>query len=184
MTEFEKKIDFTKLQISLDENIKKRNLSTSGLCPERHELYKDCFDEIILNVTNVDPEQGVILSRIRNELNMTSESYKKLYESSVSFGLSKAITARQENEKLHAKIDEVISEKVKLMKENEYLKRKLRAVENNNTCDETEHQEEMSRCKSELKRLKSQNEQIKRGLEHFLLNGSDQVSNILLHSSH
>lgn len=179
MTEFEEKIDFANLRNSLNERIKRRNLNKSGLCPERHELIKDCFDEIILKLTNIDPEQGVILSHIRDELNMTSDSYKKLYESSVSFGINKAITARQQNEKLHAKIDEVFREKVNLMKENEYLKRMLKAMEDG---EQTKREEEISQCKSELRRLRSQNEQIKRGLEHFLLTGTQQVTNILLHS--
>lgn len=181
MTEFVKKIDFTNIQNTLDENIKKKNLSISGLCPQRHELYKDCFDEIILKLTNVDPEKGVILSRIRDELNMTSESYKKLYESSVSFGLDKAISARQQNEKLHARIDEVIREKLILVRENEYLKRKLKAIEDG---EETKREEEICRYKSELRKLKNRNEQIKRGLENVLLNSSEQVSNILLDLIH
>jgi dynein light intermediate chain len=174
-----KTIDFAHLRKSLDDDIMKRNINTAGLCPERHQLYKDCFDEIILKVTSLDPEQGVILSRIRDELNMTSESYKKLYESSVSFGLNKAITARQQNEKLHAKIDDVLREKVALMNENEYLKRKLKAIEQGDE-DATKRDEEMSRYMIELQRLKSRNEKIKRGLEHVLLNGSEQVSNILM----
>ena len=99
--------DFAGLSESLDQRLKEHNLGSTGLCPERHEVYKDCLDEVVLEVTNIDPDQGALISRIRDELNMTSDAYKKLYESSVSFGLTKAIEARHENEKLHAKIDEI-----------------------------------------------------------------------------
>ena len=147
------------------------------MCPERHELYKDCFDEVVLELTNIDPDEGALLSRIRDELNMTSDAYKKLYESSVSFGLTKAIEARHQNEKLHDKIDEILQEKMVLLDQNEYLKRKLSVVQKD---EEKKREREMSRYKLELRRLKNRNEQIKRGLEHCLVNGAEQVSNISL----
>ena len=170
-------IDCTALRESLDHSLKDRNLSETGLCPERHELYKDCFDDMIIDITNVDSEQGALLSRIRDELNTTSDCYKKLYESSVSFGLNKAIAARAQNEKLHSKIEQVLDEKRNLLDENQYLKRKLNAVKKD---EDNKREREMNRYQLELRRLKNRNEQIKRGLESCLLNGSEQVSNILL----
>jgi len=170
-------IDCTVLRESLDHSLKDRNLSETGLCPERHELYKDCFDDMIIDITNVDSEQGALLSRIRDELNTTSDCYKKLYESSVSFGLNKAIAARAQNEKLHSKIEQVLDEKRNLLDENQYLKRKLNAVKKD---EDNKREREMNRYQLELRRLKNRNEQIKRGLESCLLNGSEQVSNILL----
>jgi len=170
-------IDFTAFSESLDKTLKEENLSTTGLCPERHELYKDCFDHTILELTNDNPDQGALLSRIRDELNMTSDAYKKLYESSVSFGLNKAIEARRQNEKLHAKIDDMLKEKRELLDQNEYLNRKLTVVQKD---EEKKREREMARYKLELRRLKNRNEQIKRGLELCLVNGSEQVSNMLL----
>ncbi len=169
--------DFAALSESLDETLKEQRLSETGLCPERHELYKDCFDEVVLELTNIDPDQGALLSRIRDELNMTSDAYKKLYESSVSFGLTKAIEARHQNEKLHTKIDLILKEKMDLLEQNEYLKRKLSAVQKD---EEQKREREKSRYKLELRRLRNRNEQIQRGLEHCLVNGAEQVSTILL----
>jgi dynein light intermediate chain len=169
--------DFAALSESLGQRLTEQKLSTTGLCPERHELYKDCFDEVVLELTNIDPDEGALLSRIRDELNMTSDAYKKLYESSVSFGLTKAIEARHQNEKLHDKIDEILQEKMVLLDQNEYLKRKLSVVQKD---EEKKREREMSRYKLELRRLKNRNEQIKRGLEHCLVNGAEQVSNISL----
>jgi dynein light intermediate chain len=169
--------DFAGLSESLDQRLKEHNLGSTGLCPERHEVYKDCLDEVVLELTNIDPDQGALISRIRNELNMTSDAYKKLYESSVSFGLTKAIEARHENEKLHAKIDEILKEKVLLLDQNEYLKRKLRFVEKE---AESKKEREMARYKFELRKLKNRNEQITRGLENCLVNGAEQVSKIVV----
>jgi len=168
---------FTTIRKSLDQSLKDQNLSQTGLCPERHELYKGCFDDMILELTNVDPEQGSLLSRIRDELNVTSDCQKQLYESSVSFGLNKAITARYQNEKLHARIDDILKEKMNLLDENEYLKRKVNAVKKD---EEKKREREKARYQLELRRLKNRNEQIKRGLETCLLTGSEQVSCILL----
>lgn len=166
------KINFAALNESLDQRLTEQKIITTGLCPERHELYKDCLDEVVLELTNVDSDQGALLSRIRDELNMTSDAYKKLYESSVSFGLNKAIEARHTNEKLHAKIDVILREKIQLLDQNEYLKRKLHVVQKD---EESKRGREMSRYKVELRRIKNRNEQIKRGLEHCLVNGQDTL---------
>ena len=47
-------IDCTALRESLDHSLKDRNLSETGLCPERHELYKDCFDDMIIDIKFVE----------------------------------------------------------------------------------------------------------------------------------
>ena len=78
---------------ALDEKIKERQAREKGICPVREELYSQCFDEIIRQVTIECPERGILLHKVRDELKMTIASYQTLYESSILFGIRKQIKA-------------------------------------------------------------------------------------------
>ncbi|KAL3694373.1 hypothetical protein R1sor_008024 [Riccia sorocarpa] len=52
-----------------------------------------CMDELIRQVTVNCAERGLLLLRVRDELRMTIAAYQALYESSVAFGLRKALQA-------------------------------------------------------------------------------------------
>ena len=176
-------IDFAALNDSLDKALDENDVTEEGtmINPPRHNIYKDYFDEVILQLSTVNIHEATLLGRIRDEFSATSDAYKKLYESSVAFGLSKAIAMRKENEKLHSRIDELLNEKIALFDENEFLKRKLNAVAKE---EERKRELETRRYKLELRRLKVRNDSIKRGLETCLVdpNACDEV-NLLLESN-
>ena len=65
---------------ALDEKIKERQAREKGICPVREELYSQCFDEIIRQVSIECPERGLLLLRVRDEIKMTIASYQTLYE--------------------------------------------------------------------------------------------------------
>lgn len=67
----------------------------TGICPVRRELYTQCFDEIIRQVTINCAERGLLLLRIRDEMRMTIDAYQALYCSSIAFGMRKALHAEQ-----------------------------------------------------------------------------------------
>lgn len=48
----------------------------TGICPVREELYAQCFDEIIREVTINCAERGLLLLRVRDELRMTIAAYQ------------------------------------------------------------------------------------------------------------
>ena len=88
----------------LDRKLLQRQARETGICPIRRELYKQTFDEIIrqvkitrqvhfinykLKVTINCAERGLLLLRVRDEINMTLEAYKTIYESSTGFGCRK-----------------------------------------------------------------------------------------------
>lgn len=55
-----------------------------------------CFsDELIRQVTINCAERGLLLLRVRNEIQMTIAAYQTLYESSIAFGMRKALQAEQ-----------------------------------------------------------------------------------------
>ena len=61
----------------------------------RRELYAQCFDELIRQCTINCVERGLLLLRVRDELRMTLHAYQTLYESSIAFGIRKALQAEQ-----------------------------------------------------------------------------------------
>ncbi len=52
-------------------------------------------DELIRQVTIECAERGLLLLRVRDEIRMTIAAYQTLYESSVAFGMRKALQAEQ-----------------------------------------------------------------------------------------
>ena len=64
----------------------------------------DTADELIRQVTISCSERGLLLLRIRDEIRMTVAAYQTLYESSVAFGMRKALQAEQGKADMEAKV--------------------------------------------------------------------------------
>ena len=54
-------------------------------------MYSQAFDEIIRQVTINCAERGFLLVRVRDEIKMTIQAYQTLYESSIAYGMRKAL---------------------------------------------------------------------------------------------
>ena len=78
-----------------------------GICPVREELYAQCFDELIRQVTINAPERGLLLLRVRDEIRMTITAYQTLYQSSVTFGARKQLQAERGKQELEGQIEEL-----------------------------------------------------------------------------
>ena len=61
-------------------------------------------DELIRQVAINCAERGLLLLRVRDELQMTLRAYQTLYESSVAFGMRKALMAEQGKSELKGKV--------------------------------------------------------------------------------
>lgn len=48
----------------------------TGICPVREELYSQCLDELIRQVTINCAERGLLLLRVRDELRMSIAAYQ------------------------------------------------------------------------------------------------------------
>ena len=151
---------------ALDEKIKERQAREKGICPVREELYSQCFDEIIRQVTIECPERGLLLLRVRDEIKMTIASYQTLYESAILFGIRKQLQAEEGKEELNKKKEELEIKKKKLIEKKLQLENKLKAFDKQ--VEERKQIEEAKR-EEEIKFLKEQNE----NLEKFL-NSIDQ----------
>ncbi|RHY05595.1 hypothetical protein DYB28_013574 [Aphanomyces astaci] len=83
--------------------LQQKQARETGICPVREELYAQCFDELIRQITINCAERGLLLLRVRVEIRMTIAAYQTLYESSIAFGLKlrcEAIQKREEEKRL------------------------------------------------------------------------------------
>lgn len=87
------RIDVINLQDELDKKLQERQARETGICPIREELYSQAFDELIREVTINCAERGFLLVRVRDEIKMTVQAYQTLYESSIAYGMRKALQA-------------------------------------------------------------------------------------------
>lgn len=147
---------------ALDDKIRERQAREKGICPVREDLYSQCFDEIIRQVTIECPERGLLLNKVKNEINMTIASYQTLYESSISFGIRKQIQEEYGKDDIKKRIMDL--EEVK----KELLNEKIR-LNNSIKLQEKRHKEilekEISKRQEEELFMKSQNENLDKFLK-------------------
>ena len=84
--------------------------------------YSQCFDELIRQVAINSPERGLLLLRVRDEIRMTIAAYQTLYESSIAFGMRKALQAEQGKADMEARIKQLEAEKKDLERQVQELK--------------------------------------------------------------
>jgi len=162
------RLDVINLQEQLDQRLQQRQARETGICPIREELYSQSFDELIRQVTINCAERGLLLLRVRDEIRMTIAAYQTLYESSVAFGMRKALQSEQGKSDMEAKIKQLEQEKKELERQVQDLKAKCEAIEKRETdrrlIEEKKHAEEISY-------LKKTNASIKQQLENLLSPG-------------
>lgn len=110
-----------------------RQARESGICPVREELFAQCFDEIIRQVTLSEPERGLLLLRVRDEIKMTIAAYQTLYQSSVTFAMRKQLQAEHGKADLEKRIAELEAKRIKQENKVVELKSKIDAIEKRNS---------------------------------------------------
>jgi dynein light intermediate chain len=99
--------DVLAVQQYLDAKLSQRQAKPSGICPVREELYSQCFDELIRQITINCAERGRLLLRMRDNIRMTVATYQKLYESGVAFGMLRSLQSEQNRDEMRAKVTEL-----------------------------------------------------------------------------
>jgi dynein light intermediate chain len=159
------RVDVITLQERLDNQLQARKARETGICPVREELYSQCFDELIRQITINCAERGLLLLRVRDETRMTISAYETLYESSIAYGIRKALMAEQRKSELDAKIRSLDETKADLQKQIDNLKSSMQAAQERSKAkrdaDEAAHAEE-------VERITKANEQLKTSLESML----------------
>ncbi|VDN09607.1 unnamed protein product [Dibothriocephalus latus] len=166
------RLDVVNLQEELDRRLQQRQARETGICPVRRELYSQViddnilyaklqvFDELIRQVTINCAERGLLLLRVRDEIRMTIAAYQTLYESSVAFGMRKALQAEQGKADLDKRILELEQEKRDLERQVNELKAKCEQIEKRaaeqRQVEEKKHQDEIQFLKRNNQQLKTQ----------------------------
>ena len=153
---------------ALDEKIRERQAREKGICPVREELYAQCFDEIIRQVTIECPERGLLLLRVRDEIRMTIASYQTLYDSAILFGIRKQLQAESGKEELKKNLEELEKSQIELTNRKIQLDNQLKALEKRN---QDRNEIELQRRENEANFLRTQNE----NLEKFLKNQDNKT---------
>nr|KAF6504721.1 dynein axonemal light intermediate chain 1 [Rousettus aegyptiacus] len=147
------RMDVVHLQEQLDLKLQQRQARETGICPVRRELYSQCF------------ERGLLLLRVRDEIRMTIAAYQTLYESSVAFGMRKALQAEQGKSDMERKIAELETEKRDLERQVNEQKAKCEATEKR---ESERRQVEEKKHNEEIQFLKRTNQQLKAQLEGII----------------
>mmetsp|Transcript_37596 Transcript_37596/g.106197 ORF Transcript_37596/g.106197 Transcript_37596/m.106197 type:complete len:241 (-) Transcript_37596:462-1184(-) len=162
------RLDVINLQEKLDQELQRRQARETGICPVREELYAQCFDELIRQVTINCAERGLLLLRVRDEMRMTIAAYQTLYESSVAFGMRKALQTEQGKSDMEARIQGLESDCKDYERQVNEWRMKCEAIEKRETerrdADAKKHKEEVGYLENHSKQLKQQ-------LESFLGGG-------------
>ena len=106
--------DVIKLQQELDRMLEERKARATGICPVRSELYAQCFDEIIRQVTIDCSARGLLLVRVRDELRTTIAAYQALYESATTWGMKKATAVEAGKDEVEAENKQLQADKMPL----------------------------------------------------------------------
>eukprot|EP01138_Halocafeteria_seosinensis_P007125 gb/GECG01007286.1/.p1 GENE.gb/GECG01007286.1/~~gb/GECG01007286.1/.p1 ORF type:complete len:162 (+),score=30.88 gb/GECG01007286.1/:1-486(+) len=122
-------------------------------------------DELIRQVTINCAERGLLLLRVRDEIRMTIAAYQTLYESSIAFGMRKALMAEQRRAHLKEKLEQLRSEKSDLQQQVESLRQKLDQMQQD---EERKAKQEEDEHQTEVQRLTDINNQLKGQLEDLL----------------
>ncbi|XP_077337931.1 axonemal dynein light intermediate polypeptide 1 [Lithobates pipiens] len=159
------RMDVVHLQEELDIKLQQRQARETGICPVRRELYSQCFDELIRQVTINCAERGILLLRVRDEIHMTISAYQTLYESSVAFGMRKALQAEQGKSDMEKRIAELEQEKKDMERQVNEQKAKCEAIEKR---EAERRQVEEKKHAEEIQFLKRTNQQLKAQLEGII----------------
>ncbi|MEN2497029.1 MAG: Axonemal dynein light intermediate polypeptide 1 [Marteilia pararefringens] len=156
--------DIVNLEKELDLRLYENNAKLAGICPVRRKLFMQCFDEIIRQVAINCAERGQLLGRIKEELYCTLNAYETLYESSVAFGIRKAIQSDSDRQELECSKKDLKEINENLTRELQESKKKheveMKKMEENRQFEERKHNEELQFLKRTNQQLKNQIEAI------------------------
>ena len=98
------------LQEGLDRKLQTKQARETGICPIREQLYDECFDELIRQITLNCLERGILLKRIKKEIQMTVSSYQTLYESSIAYGIRTLLISEENKKEYNERINTLENE--------------------------------------------------------------------------
>jgi dynein light intermediate chain len=83
--------DVQKLRTQLTNLLQVRSAKPRGVCLIRSEIYSQCFDEVVRQVTVDNNARGRLLARVRDHYRGVVRAHKELYETTLDWGNRKAM---------------------------------------------------------------------------------------------
>ncbi|XP_076008833.1 axonemal dynein light intermediate polypeptide 1-like [Genypterus blacodes] len=155
--------DVVHLESQLKIKLQLMQARQTGICPVRRELYSQCFDELIRQVTINCAERGLLLSRVREEIQMTIGIYHRLYESSVGYGMRTILLAEKNKDDMEKKVIDLQKEKEDIVVElDEQLEKRDKIIKKEVERREAailKHTENIEELKETIVDLKAQLQQ-------------------------
>jgi dynein light intermediate chain len=90
--------------------MKARGARETGICNIREELYSECFDELIRQITINCLQRGELLNHIKEQMKETINYYQKLYESAMAFSMRKVLREQKKRKSLELREQTLIME--------------------------------------------------------------------------
>eukprot|EP00906_Rhabdomonas_costata_P003587 RCo005457 len=141
------RMDVITLQEQLDLRCQQRNALKAGICAVREDLYQQCFDEVIRQSTMTCAERGVLLARIRDELQMSIEAYKTMFEAACQLSMRQSLLL-QSKLALIPQLRQMDEETAMAERQVNELRAKHEAIEKREVerrqADEMKHREEVN----------------------------------------
>ena len=110
-------------------------------------------------------ERGLLLLRVRDEIRMTIAAYQTLYESSIAFGMRKALMGEQRRGEMREDIKRLGQEKSDLQRQVAGLRAKLEELE---ASEAARSAADAERHAAEVATLQANNAALKAKLEDIL----------------
>ena len=156
--------DIVNIQEFIDLKLQQLQIRETGIDTNREDLYLQCFNECIRQITINCHERGLLLLKIRNELQNYISYYKELYTSSIAFGIRK-------NLYFQANLEEQVQRKQNLKKEIQQLKNEYEELQEETTKLQQGDLQNNEKKTLHLKYIDQLNEQIdtlKKSLQNVL----------------
>jgi len=138
----------------LNEQLSLRQARLDGICTVRRELFTQLFDELIRQVTLNQPERGLLLLRIRDELRMTLSAYTNLFVSARDHDprLTYALPVMMAKDELYHRISEISPHVTDLQRQRDEM---ARSYENHEQIFREERESAYARHMDEYRFLKA-----------------------------
>merc|ERR1711959_491364 len=118
-----------------------------------------------MGVTINCAERGLLLLRVRDEVRMTIAAYQTLYESSIAFGMRKALTAEHTKAELNNKVRTLEAEREDLEGQVKELQERCESIKDR---EAKRREEDYAAHAEEVDKFKKINEHLKANLEAML----------------
>ncbi|KAF6214106.1 hypothetical protein GE061_011837 [Apolygus lucorum] len=158
--------DVHKLGENLNIRLRARQARSAGICAVRLDLFSQLFDELIRQVTLNCGERGLLLLRIRDELQLTLATHAALFEGSVAFGSKKASQSEEGQDDFNDEIETLNGDIDNIKKDIRNLKFKYQMMEIRaeeiKVAQQKKHKDEiafLNKTNQQLKDLKSRLEE-------------------------